>query len=300
MSAALDVYLYGMTVLSTVHRVALDTPTLDGYGEILESHVCPGGEAMNGALVLSSLGLKTALGGPHWGTETARNLGQYAARAGIDVKKITVADDHPGVRDLVLVCGAQRCVLGWFGSYFSQNPRRWDEPDAQAIARARVVAIDPFFGDSSLGAADLCRDAGKPYVTIDCEAGSELQRHAAATVVSREYRKRQFPGAADEQLLGEYTALGAGLTIFTSGSDPLYYARAGNAPRSVLPPKVNVTSTLGAGDVFRAGIVYGLVREQSDSECVEFATALAALCCTRFPIADHAPSLAEVEAFRKR
>ena len=87
MSAALDVYLYGMTVLSTLHRVALDAPTLDGYGEILESHVCPGGEAMNGALVLSSLGLKTALGGPHWGTETARNLGQYAARAGIDVKK---------------------------------------------------------------------------------------------------------------------------------------------------------------------------------------------------------------------
>src|SRR5207253_462277 len=66
----LDVYLYGMTVLSTIHRCASVLPPADGYAEIVETHVCPGGEAMNGAMLLSGLGLRVGIGGPHWGSAT--------------------------------------------------------------------------------------------------------------------------------------------------------------------------------------------------------------------------------------
>ena len=49
----LDVYLYGMTVLSTIQRMATVLPDADGYGEIAETFVCPGGEAMNAAMLLA-------------------------------------------------------------------------------------------------------------------------------------------------------------------------------------------------------------------------------------------------------
>ncbi len=188
-------------------------------------------------------------------------------------------------------------MLGWFGGYFSEQPRRWSEPDASAVERARVVAIDPFFGASSEGAARLARRFGKPYVTIDCEHDSELHAHAAATVVSREYRARQYPGLDDEEAFARYTARSEALTIFSSGKDALVYARGARAATRFMPFSVDVKSTLGAGDAFRAGIVFGIASGLDDASAVRFASGLAALVCTRLPIADHLPSLAEVEAF---
>src|SRR6187399_3386765 len=139
-----DVYLYGMTVLSTIHRVASALPAGDGYAEILETRVCPGGETMNAAMLLTGLGLRCAIGGPHWGAETREVLGSYAERYQIDVSAISIDLSYPGVRDVVLVAAGHRLVLGWFGRYFSEEPARWGAPDAEAIEQARIVSIDPF------------------------------------------------------------------------------------------------------------------------------------------------------------
>ena len=38
-----DVYIYGMTLLSTIHRLKGRFPPADGYQEILETHVMNGG-----------------------------------------------------------------------------------------------------------------------------------------------------------------------------------------------------------------------------------------------------------------
>ncbi len=292
----LDAYLYGMTVLSTIHRLA-GSLEVDGYGEIAETHVCPGGEAMNAAMLLSGLGLTTALGGPHWGTETREVLGRYARRYGIDVGGVMIDDRYPGLRDVVLVHGRHRAVLGWFGRYFTEGERRWGDPDAEAIARAQVVAVDPFFGEASVEAARLAVAAGKPYVTIDCPYDGTLHARAAATVIAREYRTQQYPGVPDAELLSRSTARGAGLTIFTAGTDELRYARPGVVPEALAPFPVEVKSTLGAGDTFRAGVIYGVLRRFPDREVVRFATALAAVVCRRFPIAESVPTLAEVEDF---
>jgi sugar/nucleoside kinase (ribokinase family) len=72
-----NVYVYGTTVLSTIHRLTACLER-DGYVEIGESHECPGGEAMNAAMLLSGLGLKVSLGGTHFGRETQAALRRYA------------------------------------------------------------------------------------------------------------------------------------------------------------------------------------------------------------------------------
>ena len=292
-----DVYLYGMTVVSTIHRCASRLPLGSGYAEIAETYVCPGGEGMNAAMLLSRLGLSTALAGPHWGSATRQVLERYALRYGIDAAGVTRDESFEGLRDLVLVGGDERVVLGSFGSYFADAARRWDEPDARAIVSAKVIAIDPYFPDSSERAGDYARAASRPYVTIDCPFDGALHAGARATVVSREYRRQRYAGASDDALLAEYTRRSAGVCVFTAGNEPILYGRAASVPARLTPFRVPVKSTLGAGDTFRAGIVFGVTLGLDDAGCVRFAAGLAALLCTRLPIAEHAPTLREVEDF---
>lgn len=290
-----DVYLFGMTVLSSIHKLVGAFPEPDGYAEIAESHLVPGGETMNAAIVLSNLGLSTKIDGPKFGAETESVLRTYAERYSIDVSAVTTDLEYPGLTDLVLVDDRHRTVFGQFARYFASSVQRWNQPDAAAIADAAIVSIDPFFGASSERAALLACHARTPYVTIDCAFDSELHRRAAATVVSREFRRQHYPDLDDDALLARYRE-GPGLTIFTAGTREIRHGRPGRSERRAQPIVVDTASTLGAGDVFRAGVVYGLYRAFDDDQVVAFASALSAVACQRLPIADFPPTLAEVEA----
>ena len=61
------------------------------------------------------------------------------------------------------------------------------------------------------------------------------------------------------------------------------------------PFRVPVVSTLGAGDTFKAGCVYGLLQGMNDEELVRFASACSAIAISRFPLPLHPPKLEEVE-----
>jgi sugar/nucleoside kinase (ribokinase family) len=298
--AASEVYLFGQIVLSTIHKLASRFPEADGYGEIERSFLCPGGQGINAAMVLSALGVKTAIGGPNWGTDTAEVLDRYAARYGIDTGGIIRDPSYAGLRDIAFVDGESRTVFGKFRALYTELPHRWCEPDGAAIRAARTVAIDPYFGSSSETAARLSSEAGVPYVTIDCPHDGYIHRNAAATVVSGEHWRPLYAGRSAEDVISIYAEQSAGLTIFTAGSGQILCARRGKPAFTVEPYKVEVVSTLGAGDTFRAGVVYGVLRGWDDERIVRFAAALAAILCTRLPIADNAPTLAEVIAFMER
>ncbi|MDP4089371.1 MAG: carbohydrate kinase family protein, partial [Bacillota bacterium] len=85
-----------------------------------------------------------------------------------------------------------------------------------------------------------------------------------------------------------------GLVIFTFGSEEIFYGRKGGNINRMRPYKVEVKSTLGAGDTFRAGVVYGVLNEFSDKDTIKFAAATAAMVCSRFPMALNPPTLDEI------
>ena len=62
------------------------------------------------------------------------------------------------------------------------------------------------------------------------------------------------------------------------------------------PFSVEVKSTLGAGDTFKAGCVYGLLHGMTDEELVRFASACSAVAISRFPLPLYPPKLKEVQA----
>jgi sugar/nucleoside kinase (ribokinase family) len=87
-----------------------------------------------------------------------------------------------------------------------------------------------------------------------------------------------------------------GLVIFTFGGSQVMYSSPSLGPRLTFAPfQVNVVDTLAAGDTFRAGVVYGVLKGMPDDEIVRFASACAAIVCTRFPSVRQPPTLEEID-----
>jgi len=289
-----DVYLYGMTVLSTIHQLKAKFPSADGYQEITRTFVIPGGEAANGTIVLSNLGITTTLDGPYLGDLTDEPLCEYLQKRNVDCSLLHHHPGFPGWRDIVFCDGASRTVFGWFNDYFSRPDKFWNKPSEQAIQSAKCVALDPFFGPESQVVAELCLKNHKDYVTIDSRFDSLIAKGARAIVCSREFLDREYPGIDYQSLLKQYQSNCAGLVIFTFGSNPVLFASAKTAIQTFQPYPIEPVDTLAAGDTFRAGVVYGILNDWPDFEVVRFASATAAVSCLRFPSVYEPPTLAEI------
>ena len=78
------------------------------------------------------------------------------------------------------------------------------------------------------------------------------------------------------------------------------YGRKGQPMQRMEPFRVEVRSTLGAGDTFKAGCVYGLLQNMADDDLVRFANACSGIAISRFPLPLNPPTLAEVNALIAR
>jgi sugar/nucleoside kinase (ribokinase family) len=143
---------------------------------------------------------------------------------------------------------------------------------------------------------EICRKHGIPYVTIDSPHDSPLHQHAAVNVVSKECTGQYYADIKPEAVMERMMETAEGLTILTQGGGEMLYGRRGEEIHRMKPFPVEVKSTLGAGDTFKAGCVYGLLHGMSDKELVRFASACSAIAISRFPLPLHPPKLEEVHA----
>lgn len=291
---SVSVYAYGMCVWSTIHRVEGCLPPENGYGEILESWQVPAGEATNGAILMSHWGAQVRLDGALLGVGIGAPVRNVLREHGVDGSHLRDDPNFEGFRDLVLTNGAARAVFGWFRRHSSSAGPRWVPADPSAIARAEMALIDPCFPGESERAAEHCADAGTPYVTLDARHDAVLHRHAAATVLSGEFLREEYPGAGDTELLQLYAQRSPGLIVLTHGAQPLQHGRRGRAPRAREIPPTATRTTIGAGDAFRAGIAHALSQGWPDEAAVDFASRAAAAVCRRGPIAAMPPHLEQV------
>ena len=292
-------YLFGQ-VLGT-HSFLLRDGFLepDEYAEIGDMYFLPGGETGTAATVLDSLGVSVRMDGTWIGTEVKPMLSAFYADKQVDLSPLQDMEDDPGVMDYVVIAGLVRSPMGRFQALFSSGRRWWSVPREADVIGCRAAAVDPFFGEESLLAADLCVRHGIPYVTIDSPHDSPLHRKAAVNVVSRECTQQHYPGMAPEAIMEKLQGEGEGLTILTQGSKEMLYGRKGEPVHRMRPFQVDVKSTLGAGDTFKAGCVYGLLHGMADQELVRFASACSAIAISRFPLPLHPPKIEEVTALMR-
>ena len=289
-----DVYLFGQ-ILGT-HSFLLRDGFLqpDEYAEIKDQYFLPGGETGTAATVLDSLGVSVKMDGTWIGTEVAPMLKAFYADKQVDLSSMCFTED-PGVMDYVVIAGLVRSPMGRFQTLFSTGERWWNIPKEEDIAGCKAAAVDPYFRDESLLAAELCRRNGVPFVTIDRPHDSRLHQMAAVNVVSKECVPEYYAGMAPEAVMEKMQQETDGLTIITQGGGDMLYARKGEPIHRMKPFPVTVRSTLGAGDTFKAGCVYGLMQGMQDEELVRFASACSAVAISRFPLPLNPPKMQEVQ-----
>lgn len=294
-----DVYLFGQILGS--HSFLLKNGFLqpDEYSEIEQHYFLPGGETGTAATVLASLGISVRMDGTWIGKEVAPMLKDFYKNKKVDLSLLHFMETEPGVMDYVVISGLVRSPMGSFQSLFSSGKRWWNIPSEKDIADCKVAAIDPFFGKESLKAAEICKNLNIPYVTIDSPHDSPLHKNAAINVVSKECTCAHYQGKSPEEIMKMMQAETEGLTIITQGAGDMLFARRGQEIQKMKPFAVKVKSTLGAGDTFKAGCVYGLLKGMKDDELVRFASAASAVAISRFPLPLNPPRLEEVKSLLK-
>jgi sugar/nucleoside kinase (ribokinase family) len=292
-----DVYLYGMISASTVLVIDknFDYPPPNDYAEITQVLPSVGGEVVNSAIMLSKLGKTAKLDGNWLNQTTAHKTLNLLKPFHLDVSRLTVKENH-GTEEWVVTDKHSRTVFGNYASFHS-GPKQWNDPRESDIQDAAFVSIDPYFRRESVAAAEFCVRNQKPYVTLDCRYDDYLARQAEAVIISHELRNHAYRDADMTGIFEKYLDSCKGLVIFTFGSDELWYGRSGQPIRKFQPYKITPVDTTGAGDSFRAGIIYGMMNSWNDERTIDFASAVASCVCMSMPHTLNAPGLEGVLEF---
>lgn len=290
------VYMHGQVLGSHLFYLKNGFPIPDEYSEIESKYFLPGGETGTAATVLASLGVDVKIDGTHIGTEVGPMLKKFYEGKRVDLSSLYFDPEYQGLMDYVLISGLDRTPMGMFQALYEIGIKRWNMPKESDIAEADVVGIDPFFLEETQAAAELCVKHGIPFVTIDSAHDSYLHQHCAINVVSKECLAQHYSGMAKEDVMKLMQENTEGLTIITTGGNPMLYGRKGQPICYMDPFKVDVKSTLGAGDTYKAGCLYALTQGWDDEKTVRFASACSAIAISRFPLPLNPPTLPEVEA----
>jgi sugar/nucleoside kinase (ribokinase family) len=188
---------------------------------------------------------------------------------------------------------------------FGQAPLRPEELDRAYLTAADLLHLDGFHFEAALQAASWMRAAGK-QVVLDAgkTTGSldprlpELVRMSDVAICAAgvvEFLTGIADLAAGAQ---EVLRLGPRVVVETrgeAGSHTFTRDEAFHTPAF----QVNVVDTTGAGDVFHGAYAAGLLQGWDLRRVARFASAAAALKCTRLGGRAGIPTMGEVEEFLK-
>jgi len=169
-------------------------------------------------------------------------------------------------------------------------------PDLSGFA---AVMTDVRWPGAAALALEAARGRGIPAILdADMAAADTLHRliRLATHVVASESAAKLVTGAATPEAAARALLGTARFVAVTAGADGCWWSEDG-AIRHSPAPRVDAIDTLAAGDVFHAGFALKLVEGAPMADTIAFASAAAAIKCTRFGGRLGCPGRAEVEAF---
>jgi sulfofructose kinase len=149
---------------------------------------------------------------------------------------------------------------------------------------------EPLLEEATCWGSHTVLDAGSLH------RGTERLWQGVGHLVCSEIFSRQLSGAATPEATLEVLARRHPLVVVTLGSRGLIWARDG--ARGRLPAfEVKARDTTGAGDVFHGAYAGCLALGMGWEETLRYASAAAALSCTKMGARPGIPQKAEVERF---
>ena len=263
------------TLIPLVHFPARGSKT-----EYTNPSILPGGQTATTIIACQSWGLSTRYIGK-LGADEAGNLHRQAfADAGVDARLVTVPN-AASPQSLILVDeGGERTVLCRRDERLLLQP---SDLDRTMIVNARALHVDGFETAAATQAASWARSAGIPVIADLDETYpgvEDLIDNVDYLVVSRDFPTRLTGDRNLEQALrAARKRFGCTVTAATLGADGVL-AWDGRRFYACAAYRVPVVDTTGAGDIFHAGFIYGLLQDWPLDRQLDFACAAAALNCT--------------------
>lgn len=286
MAEGLEIVGLGLATLDVLVRLG-DMPTWD-KGVPIRALALDGGGPVGTAMAAAArlgarVGFVGTCGNDLCGEIKLRSL----AQAGVDLSH--VAHRAEPENQVVLVCVDERngervfCGLDSFG----QKPLRIDELDREYVISGRYLHLDGTHAEAALQAAHWMHDAGKPVmldaarVTASTRVGlPSLIAHVDVLICGSGF------GAA---LTGEHDLHTAARTMLSLGPSIVVQTEGANGSYTTTQREqfhtpafaVDVVDTTGAGDVFHGAYLVGLLKGWELRRTATFASAVAAIKCTR-------------------
>jgi sulfofructose kinase len=274
-----DLVGVGLNATDTVIPLA-HYPERGSKTEYNKAHIMPGGQAASTVVACQTWGLTTRYVGK-LGDDDAASLHRHEFdRAGVDTRIITVPDAS-SPQSLILVDeGGERTVLCRRDERLLLQPA---DLDRSWIVNARALHVDGFETAAATTAAAWARAAGIPVIADLDETYpgvEDLIENVDYLIVSRDFPMRLTRERNLEQALRtlkrNYRCMVTAATLGEHG----VIAWDGKQFHTSAAYRVPVTDTTGAGDIFHAGFIYGLLQDWPLARQLDFACAAAALNCT--------------------
>lgn len=294
-----DVIVYGTVCLDAIWRVER-LPPPGGYMDIDDELKAIGGEAGNTAMALTHWGVHVALIGNALGDdEDGALLRRLLARDApkLDTRFLTTS---PEVHTPFCLCIATPDgYRTMYGLHF--RDMRCPPLDTALARSARIFTMDPNAWDAGKQAAFVAADAGMEVIAMDYARDVVVNGIAGIVLTSTDHIGRE---ASEDELAAfarQVCVTQDVTTILTRGEQGSLVAVKGSGgeivriPAYVAPAMVDST---GAGDLFRAGLIYGRLQGWELLRTIRFASAAAALNCGAMGGWRGVRSVEEITAFQ--
>ncbi|NWF92575.1 MAG: hypothetical protein HXY46_06635 [Syntrophaceae bacterium] len=286
--------------LNSVDFLALvpEFPTPNSKMKIVRFSKQGGGQVATAMVALSRWGVKTKYIGKIGGDD----LGQFSLNSirqeGVDVSSLTIEPDATTQFALIIVDGpsGERTIL------WDRDERlmyREGELRKEEVCSGRVLHLDGHDIQAAIRCARWAREEGIPTV-LDIDRveplTSELIQEIDFMITSSRFPSL-FTGISDrEKAILELQKHTSGFLCSTLGDEGAMAFINGEI-LYVKGFKVKAVDTTGAGDVFHAGFIYGLLQNWEVVEILKFANAVAALKCHDLGGRKGIPTIEEVHRF---
>jgi len=299
MAEPLKVDLVGVGLNATDTLIPLQSfPARGSKTEYRAATVMPGGQVATTVVACQTWGLSTRYVGKLGDDDAARLHRNAFARAGVEAQLIAVSG-AASPQSLILVdSSGERTVLCRRDERLILQPedlqRAW-------IVNARALHVDGYDTAAATLAAAWARAAGIPVIADLDEPypGVEaLLENIDYLIVSRDFPGRLMDEPNLERALRRMQIrYGCKLTAATLGEDGVL-AWDGERHRYSAAYRVPVVDTTGAGDIFHAGFIYGLLQDWPLERQLDFACAAAAINCMAAGARGGIQPIAAIEALR--
>jgi sugar/nucleoside kinase (ribokinase family) len=280
MTGIANVELVGVGLNATDTLIPLaEYPARGSKVEYRGETVMPGGQVATAVIACQTWGLSTRYVGKV-GDDAAAQLHRRAFDSlGVDTHLVEVAGGVSSQSLILVDGGGERTVFCRRDERMILDP---DELRREWIVNARALHVDGYDTAAATLAAGWAREAGVPVVAdLDhvYPGVDALLEKVDYLIVSRDLPCRLMQDADLQRALRKMQArYGCRLTAATLGQDGVL-AWDGKRFLHCSAYRVPVVDTTGAGDIFHAGFIYGLLQGWPLQRQMEFGCAAAALNC---------------------